>query len=193
MNAKPPAAFKYALGGKKSVTPLGPFFLAALLFVAACSRSNFPAEPAPPKGIVALNEAGWARVRAEQRGRILLVNFWATWCEPCRDEFPDLVRLHNAYRGRGLSVVAISMDDPEAVPAVEQFLKAQQANFGSYRQQFQDFEVVINSINPQWGGGIPATFLYDRQGRLAQSWEGTTLFKEFEDAVKPLVGKGSRQ
>ena len=118
-----------------------------------------------------------------------MVNFWATWCEPCREEFPDLVRLHNTYRSRGLSVVAISMDEPESVPAIEQFLKSQGAKFGSYRQNFKDFEALVNSINPRWGGGIPATFLYDREGRLVESWQGATTFEEFEGAIKPLLRK----
>jgi thiol-disulfide isomerase/thioredoxin len=161
--------------------------LAALLLWAGCSHSRIPPEPPPPRGIAGLDETGWERIRAQQRGRALLVNFWATWCDPCREEFPNLVRLHNSYRSKGLSVVAISMDDPEAVPAVEQFLKSQGAQFGSYRQQFKDFEALVNSINPRWGGGIPATFLYNPQGKLVDSWEGATSFEEFEGAVKPVL------
>jgi len=84
-------------------------------------------------------------------------------------------------------VVAISMDEPESVPAIEQFLKTQGANFGSYRQQFKDFEALVNSINPRWDSSIPATFLYDREGRLVESWQGATTFEEFEGAVKPLL------
>ena len=161
--------------------------IAAVILCAGCSHSAIPPEPPPPRGIVALDETGWERLRAQQRGRVLVVDFWATWCEPCREEFPNLVRLHNTYRSRGLSVVAISMDEPESRPAIEQFLKSQGANFGSYRQQFNDFEALVNSINPRWGGGIPATFLYDREGRLVESWQGATTFGEFEGAVKPLL------
>jgi thiol-disulfide isomerase/thioredoxin len=163
------------------------FVLATVLFPAGCSRSLIPPEPPAPKGIVDLDEAAWERVRAQQHGRVLLVNFWATWCDPCREEFPNLVRLHNTYRGRGLSVVAISMDERETVPAIQRFLQSQGAKFGSYRQHFGDFEALVNSINPRWGGGIPATFLYDREGRLVNSWEGATTYEEFEGAVKPLL------
>jgi len=163
------------------------FGIAALLLCAGCSHSVIPSEPPPPRGIVDLDENGWDRLRAQQRGRVLVVNFWATWCEPCREEFPNLVRLHNTYRSHGLSVVAISMDEPESASAIEQFLKSQGANFGSYRQHFKDFEALVNSINPRWGGGIPATFLYGREGRLVESWQGATTFEEFERAVKPLL------
>jgi thiol-disulfide isomerase/thioredoxin len=161
--------------------------LAVLFLCAGCSRSVIPAEPPPPRGIVDLDETAWERLRAQQLGRVLLVNFWATWCDPCREEFPNLVRLYNTYRSHGLSLVAISMDEPESRPAIEQFLKSQGANFGSYRQQFKDFEALVNSINPRWGGGIPASFLYDREGRLVESWQGATTYEEFESAVKPRL------
>ncbi len=163
----------------------GALFL--LAFLAACTHSTNPPELPPPGGVVNLNEAGWHRLRAQHRGRVLLVNFWATWCEPCREEFPGLVRLDQAYRARGLSIVTISMDEPEAVPAVQKFLKTQGAEFGSYRRNFRDFAALVDSINPRWGGGIPATFLYDRQGRLVRSWEGATRFEDFERAVRPLL------
>ena len=181
--------FKGDRGSDHKIKLLWAPWLAVLLFCSGCSRSTIPSEPPPPKEVVNLDEGGWEHVRAQQRGRILLVNFWATWCEPCREEFPGLVRLYNTYRGGGLSVVEISMDEPESVPAIEHFLKSQGANFGSYRQNFKDFEALVNSINPSWGGGIPATFLYDQEGRLTKSWQGPSTFEEFEEAMKPLLRK----
>jgi thiol-disulfide isomerase/thioredoxin len=161
--------------------------LGAVLSVTAASCSRVPPEPEPPAEITNLNEEGWQQVQARHRDRVLLVNFWATWCEPCREEFPALVRLHNTYRGRGFSLVSISMDEPESVPAVGEFLKSQGAQFGSYRHNFKDFGAFIDTINPQWGGGIPASFLYDREGRMVAAWQGATPYEEFEQAVKPLL------
>ena len=158
-----------------------------LMLAAACSNSAVPPEPPPPAGIVNLDEKVWEEIRARYRGRALLVNFWATWCEPCREEFPAIVKLHRTYRSRGLSVVAISMDEPESVSAIEEFLKSQGAQFGSYRHNFRDFSALIDTINPRWGGGIPATFLYDPQGQLVSSWQGATKYEEFESAVAPLL------
>lgn len=158
-----------------------------LILLAACSRSTSPGDPPPPAQIIGLDEAGFARLRAQHRGRVLLVNFWATWCEPCREEFPTLVRLDRAYRARGLTLIAISMDEPESVPSIQQFLKSQGAQFGSYRHNFRDFVILVNSIDPRWGGGIPATFLYNREGKLVRSWEGEASFEEFERAVGPLL------
>lgn len=158
-----------------------------LVLVAACSRSAIPPEPPPPAGIVDLNEEGWRELRARYHGRVLLVNFWATWCEPCREEYPALVKLYSAYRAQGLSLVAISMDEPESLPAIAQFLKSQGAQFGSYRHNFGDFAAFVDAVNPRWGGGIPASFLYDREGKLVASWQGATRFEEFERAVRPLL------
>jgi thiol-disulfide isomerase/thioredoxin len=159
----------------------------ALLLLAAglggCSGSSAPSEPPPPARIVELDEAGWEKMRERHRGRALLVNFWATWCVPCREEFPALVRLHQTYRQRGLSLVAVSMDEPESVPEIEKFLKEQGAGFGSYRHNFADFGAFVDRVNPRWIGAIPASFLYDREGKLVASWQGATTYEEFERAV----------
>ena len=170
--------------------PTRRFQLLLLVFlagIAGCSPSAIPPEPPPPQGILELNEEGWQQILARQRGRVVLVNFWATWCEPCREEYPALVRLHNSYRAQGFSLVAVSMDEPESVPAIERFLKSQGAQFGSYRHNFRDFGKFIDTINPRWGGGIPASFLFDRQGRLVESWQGATSFEEFQRSVQPLL------
>jgi len=161
--------------------------ICAVLLVMAASCSRVAPEPSPPPEIANLNEQGWQQVRAQHRDRVLLVNFWATWCEPCREEFPALVRLHNTYRGQGLSLVAISMDEPESTAEIQAFLKSQGALFGSYRHNFKDFGAFIDTVNAQWGGGIPASFLYDRNGNLVSSWQGATPYEEFERAIKPLL------
>ena len=166
------------------------FHLLLMVFlagIAGCSQSAIPPEPPPPSGILDLNEEGWQQILARQRGRVVLVNFWATWCEPCREEYPALVRLHNTYRAQGFSLVAVSMDEPESVAAIERFLKSQGAQFGSYRHNFRDFGKFIDTINPRWGGGIPASFLFDRQGKLVESWQGATSLAEFQRAVELLL------
>ena len=169
------------------LTPLAGLAVCAALLILAVSCSRLPPEPAAPAGIANLNEEGWREVKVRHQNRVLLVNFWATWCEPCREEFPALVRLHSTYRGRGFSLVAISMDEPESVTEIKAFLKSEGAQFGSYRHNFQDFGAFIDTVNPQWGGGIPASFLFDRNGKLVAAWQGATSYEEFEQAVKPLL------
>jgi thiol-disulfide isomerase/thioredoxin len=172
----------------KSKFPAQLLTVGALGFLAACSQPPARA-PALPRTleVIKLDEEALHRLRQQDRGRVLLLNFWATWCEPCREEFPALVRLYHAYHAHGLDLAAISMDEPESRPAIQEFLKLQGAEFGSYLHDFRDFAALVDAVNPRWGGGIPATFLYDRDGKLVQSWGSATSFEEFDRQVRPLL------
>lgn len=186
------SARHYSRSRARFAARLGAGF-ALVALAAACSSSSVAPTPAdlsavvPLAGVVKLDEAGWRQLRQQQRGRVLVVNFWATWCEPCREEFPALVRLDRAYRARGLTLAAISMDETESAADVREFLKSQDAQFGTFLHDFHDFAAIADSIDPKWGGGIPATFIYDRQGKLVQSWEGAAKFEEFDRVVRPLL------
>jgi thiol-disulfide isomerase/thioredoxin len=115
---------------------------------------------------------------------------WATWCEPCREEFPDLVRLHHDLGGRGLQVVAISMDMSSVLDsAVIPFLKAQGASLPAYIRDgsVENDEEFINSVDPEWSGALPATFIYDRDGRIAKKILGPTSYSQLKEVVTPLL------
>jgi thiol-disulfide isomerase/thioredoxin len=99
--------------------------------------------------------------------RPLLINFWATWCVPCRKEFPDLVKIDRDYRGRGLEFVVISADDVSELKAdVPKFLGQMRAGMPAYLLNATDTEAAIAQVDPTWGGELPATFLFNRQGKL---------------------------
>jgi thiol-disulfide isomerase/thioredoxin len=110
----------------------------------------------------------------EGRVRPLLVNFWATWCAPCREEFPDLVKIRKQYATDRLDFVIISLDDPSDIQkAVPEFLKEVRAtSFPAYLLHADDDGAVINLVDPTWHGELPATFLYDREGRLVFKHKG---------------------
>src|SRR5437660_6284341 len=94
--------------------------------------------------------------------RPLLINFWATWCDPCREEFPDLVKLDNDYRAKGLNFIAISLDDVGDIKsAVPKFLTEMKANMSVVLLNVNDPELAIKVVDPTWDGQLPATFLYD--------------------------------
>jgi thiol-disulfide isomerase/thioredoxin len=105
--------------------------------------------------------------RDAKQSRPLLVNFWATWCDPCRDEFPDLVQIDKDYKARGLEFVIVSLDDPADIKTgVVQFLQTMHSSMPAYLLNVVDPEPSIKGVDADWGGGLPATFLFDGQGRV---------------------------
>ncbi|HEV7373829.1 MAG TPA: redoxin domain-containing protein [Pyrinomonadaceae bacterium] len=105
--------------------------------------------------------------RDSKQARPLLVNFWATWCDPCRDEFPDLVQIDKDYKARGLEFVTVSLDDPSDIKtSVVQFLQTMHSSMPAYLLNVVDPEPSIKGVDADWGGGLPATFLFDAQGRV---------------------------
>ena len=123
--------------------------------------------------------------------RPLLVNYWATWCDPCRDEFPDLVKIDEEYRSKGLNFIAISLDDPPDIKtAVPDFLRQMHATMPVYLLNVSDPEPTINWVDKDWGGALPATFLYDAQGKVAFKHFGRVTTPELRAAIDKLVGSG---
>ena len=119
------------------------------------------------------------------RARPLLVNFWATWCVPCREEFPDLVKIRGEYDESRLDFVLVSLDDPSDIDkAVPEFLSEQRATgLPSYLLHATDESVAINFVDPNWSGELPATFLYDRAGNVVFKHKGRIKPAELRAAL----------
>jgi thiol-disulfide isomerase/thioredoxin len=121
------------------------------------------------------------------RNRATIVNLWATWCTPCREEFPDLMRFYNAYKDRGVSLVLVSGDFSSDTEAAREFLATQGVGFRTYLKSGKDDE-FINSFDPAWSGALPATFVYNDRGERVHSFLGTVTYDSLEREVVPLVG-----
>lgn len=119
----------------------------------------------------------------------LLLNFWATWCDPCREEFPDLVKLANEFGPRGLEFAAVSFDMVEdaqtAIPAFLKQVKAQ--DLPVFWLNVPDPEPAIKLVDPEWGGGIPITFVFDADGKLIFKHMGRFNYKELREAIEKTV------
>ena len=122
--------------------------------------------------------------------RPLLVNYWATWCDPCRDEFPDLVKIDRDYRAKGLDFIAITLDDlVDIKTAVPKFLLDMNAKMPVYLLNVADPEPAINMVDSSWSGALPATFLYDSNGKVVYKHFGRVNPGELRAAIEQQVGK----
>lgn len=122
----------------------------------------------------ALAPADAGRVLDEVRrpgARAVLVNVWATWCTPCREEMPDLVRLHREWADRGFRLVLVSGDFEDDAEAARAFLGSVGVDFPTLLKAEADMP-FIDGLDERWSGAMPATFLYDGTGKLVDFWEG---------------------
>ncbi len=159
-----------------------------IIFAFIISLSSTQAQKSSEPVVVPVGEKGLDTLRARSLGNVLVVNLWATWCVPCIQEFPELLKLRREYGSRGLDVVFISIDDDlKAKQKVLAFLKKMKASGTFYIKQTEDDELFINAINPKWSGGLPTTLVYDSSGRLAEMVVEQMNFFELEKIVQPLL------
>jgi thiol-disulfide isomerase/thioredoxin len=132
-----------------------------------------PANPAPAPSPV---EAGAIRAEVTKAGAAaVLVNVWATWCSPCREEFPDLLHVARELAPKGLRVILVSVDFPGEEPEVRKFLTSQGVDFPTFIRTGKD-ETFVDGLEEKWSGAIPATFVYDGNGKLVRFWEGKASY-----------------
>ena len=173
----------------------GVCFDAVIFIVLLFSVSVFGQAVKPPKGdraklpevkqidAVALKEV------VKPNGRPLLVNFWATWCEPCREEFPDLVKFAAEYKGR-VDFITISLDDlAEIKRDVPVFLASMKAEMPAFLLKTPDEDAAITSLALPWRGALPLSVVYRANGEAAYVRPGkiipATLKAELEKVLTP--------
>ena len=148
------------------------------------------AEGAPPASRLAgeLDANGLRQAIAREKGRVVLVNFWATWCVPCREEFPDLSALQKKHSAAGLRLIGVSTDFAKQIPAVEKFLVEQRPSFVNYRKKSggddQDF---IEAVDSKWGGELPFSVLYDRAGKKVKVYSGKLPIAAVDRELRRLL------
>lgn len=114
---------------------------------------------------------------------LVLINFWASWCEPCKAEFPSILEIKREFAARGLQVVFVSVDGPEDLPAAERFLMDQNVDFKSFYKGNQSLNFV-SKIFPGWSGAVPASVLLGQDLRLMDAWEGDSSLEEFRQRIE---------
>jgi thiol-disulfide isomerase/thioredoxin len=165
--------------------------VAALAVLALAGRSAAaPAEPspaaAPPLRPATASEVLKA-VRAPG-ARAVVVNVWATWCIPCREELPDLLRLRKAYGGRGLRTLLVSGDFTSDAAQAAAFLGQLGVDFPTYLKRGTDME-FIDAFDRKWSGALPATFIYDGAGHLRHAIHGKATYAQLEEQVRSVLSE----
>jgi cytochrome c biogenesis protein CcmG/thiol:disulfide interchange protein DsbE len=117
---------------------------------------------------------------SKYRGKVVVVNFWATWCGPCRNEIPDFIEAYRKYKSKGLAIVGISVDQ-DGWTNVTPYVKERKIN---YPVVLGDEQVV-----EKYGGinAIPTTFIIDKNGNIVDQHTGMMSLTELEAKVKPLL------
>ena len=174
----------------KAIVPITLCIL-LLSLAAPAQKKGRGAKPRKPVAVVSpIDTEALKGLLTQQRERPLLVNFWATFCDPCRDEFPDLVKIDKDYRPRSLEFVTVSLDDfTDIKTSVPQFLDAMKATMPAYLLNVSDPEPAINLVDSRWQGDLPATFLYNEKGEVVYKHIGRVNTAELRAAIEKVVGR----
>jgi thiol-disulfide isomerase/thioredoxin len=155
------------------------------LFLTAHMDAQAPA----PKDPELIDIQGYQKILQQLKGKPVLVNFWATWCEPCRDEYPMLNQLAKQYAPQGLRVVGVSMDQDGDLILMRRFLARYKPVFPNYRKKKGEQEAFMQSILPEWTGTLPSTFFYDKDGRQIGHLTGAGTKETYEGWIRTLLSK----
>lgn len=153
----------------------------ALLIAGPALAGDGQLSPAAPADLRAALEA--------RKGRVVLVNFWATWCRPCLKELPALLALEQEYASRGFELLAVSLDEPaDADPIVRPFLAKWFPSLRTLIRSSPDMDSMVSVVDPAWNEVLPTSYVIDRNGRVAVLLQGGKSAGEFEAAILPLLG-----
>ena len=160
-------------------------FFATLLVtaaLAACSGPSSTAEAAPQFSFTSLE--GKTVALRDLGNKVVIVDFWATWCPPCREEIPHLNELYSKLKGRGLEIVGVSMDT-DGTDGVKDFAR-------EYKIQYP-LVMGDEKMAESFGGiiGLPTTIIIDRNGKIAKKYVGLPPAADMASVVQELVQGGS--
>ena len=119
-----------------------------------------------------IDAAGIKALRANATDKTILVNFWATWCAPCTDEFPELQKIYRMYRKRPFDLVTVAINYPDEEKGVRKFLEGQHASSRNLLSATMDPYELIKAFDPEWNGGVPYSMVIAPGGKVLMKTSG---------------------
>jgi thiol-disulfide isomerase/thioredoxin len=143
---------------------------------------RFASNPEPMPPFLVNDVEGRVLSTAELRGKVVIVNFWATWCPPCREEIPEMIDLANRYKDR-LQIIGISEDDDATAEEVRDFAREEKINY----------PIVMGSggVSTEYGGvpALPTSFLVNTDGRVVVKHVGLVPAQVYDREIRALLGQ----
>ena len=159
-------------------------FILGLIFVL---NLNLAAQSSKKIVVEQIDKTKFERLIKNRKGKVLFLNVWASWCPPCKKEFPDLVKLAEKYKNSKVDIVGLSVDDKSDLNSeVIPFLQKNNVNFKIYIQNFKRIEDLL-SFFPKWEGAIPLTVIFDKNGKEKKFIIGMRDFEFFDKAIQEVL------
>ena len=151
----------------------------------ARSGATYQTDPAPAPDVTMETLDGEQINLAEQKGKVILVNFWATWCAPCRKEIPDLIDLHSSMKDDGLMVVGIAVDD-EGTDVVKPFVEKEGINYPIVVDTTRSIESHFEAMY-----GLPTTYVIDPEGQIVRRVLGIFPTEKMKPTLEEMLAAGA--
>jgi thiol-disulfide isomerase/thioredoxin len=169
---------------------LRPALIALLIFVGASAGA--PQQNNSQHDPPLINIQGYQKWLEQHRGKPLLVTFWATWCEPCRDEYPMINELAKEYAPNGLQVLGVDDDEEGDLILMRRFIARYKPIFPNVRKKRGNDTAFCQAVSPDWNCSMPATFFYAKDGRQIGHFFGAKDRDTFEVAIRTLLAMDSK-
>lgn len=167
--------------------------LVAVGALAATPVANKAADKAVASGVAvaptaAASPAQLREILAKERGKVVILNLWGTWCAPCLREIPELVRLQQDLAPLRVSLVGVAMDEASSIDSmVEPFRKKYFPAFRTYARNSPDMDSMVSVVDTAWNEILPTTYILDRQGKVARKIQGVKTYDEFRSIVTTVA------